>query len=76
MSEKENKASDPRSSFDEVHVPGSVLLKKGDKFTISGLRRMKDGSFTTSCKPGKETIFVANVNYAEQQKMDGKRERY
>jgi hypothetical protein len=34
-------------------------LKTGDKFTIAGLRRRKDGTFTWRCKPGNETVFTA-----------------
>jgi hypothetical protein len=34
-------------------------LKDGDKFTVAGLRRRPDGTYTKRCKPGNETVFTA-----------------
>ncbi len=39
-------------------------MKKGDKFTISGVRygsQFKHG-FTMRCKPGNETVFTSKGN--------------
>jgi hypothetical protein len=36
------------------------MLKDGDKFTISGLRRRPDGTYTWRCKQGNETVFTAH----------------
>jgi hypothetical protein len=39
----------------------STILKDSEEFTIAGLKRMADGTFTVNCKPGTETVFTARV---------------
>jgi hypothetical protein len=38
-------------------------LKDGDKFTVAGLRRRPDGTYTKRCKPGNETVFTARYSF-------------
>lgn len=51
-----------RPEFLEVNVPPEAGIPDGDKFTISGHRREKDGTIITNCAPGTETVFTARVN--------------
>jgi hypothetical protein len=37
----------------------SQTIKDGEKFTISGIQRKKDGTYNMACKPGEETVFTA-----------------
>ncbi len=55
---KQRKAMWP-DGFCAVPPELAPTLKTGDKFTIAGLRRRKDGTFTLRCKPGNETVFIA-----------------
>jgi uncharacterized Zn ribbon protein len=34
-------------------------IKDGDRITIAGIRWYKNGTFTSRCKKGKETVFIA-----------------
>jgi len=40
----------------------SSEYRDGDKVTIQGIRRRKDGTYTKRCKPGNETVFTIRVN--------------
>lgn len=43
-------------------------MKRGDKFTIQGVRVRKDGTLTNRCKPGNETpLVVVSVHSARRQ---------
>jgi hypothetical protein len=72
---KQRKAVWP-GGFCTVPPELAQTLKTGDKFTIAGLRRRKDGTYTWRCKPGNETVFTAQD--AEPQRLRpailGKRE--
>ena len=45
----------------EVQAPADTGLEEGDKFTIAGMRRLKNGHITRNCKPGTETVWIAKV---------------
>jgi hypothetical protein len=47
--------------FCTIHDELKSKIKDGDKFTIQGLRRRKDGTYETNCKYGKETVWIAEV---------------
>lgn len=42
-----------------IDTPSIAGLVDGDKFTIQGICRFKDGRITRNCKAGFETVFVA-----------------
>ena len=70
MREKERKARDKelealfnkrmREGFPAI-VPKDGFFKEGDKFTVAGLRHMKDGTMIMNCKSGEETTMIAVV---------------
>jgi len=45
--------------FCDVQPELAQTLNPGDKFTVAGLRKYKDGTYTLRCKPGNETVFTA-----------------
>jgi len=53
---------EPVYVFDAITVesdgwPVSQGLEIGDIYTIQGVRRRKDGTYTYRCRPGNETLF-------------------
>ena len=44
-------------------------MKKGDKFTIQGIRLKKDGTYTKRCKPGNETVWTVKKKYTSRRKI-------
>jgi hypothetical protein len=42
-----------------VSVPPDVPLADGERFTIAGVKRLKNGTIFFDCKPGQETVFVS-----------------
>ena len=53
----------PEKKPDEINVivDDIPLLKDGDKFTVAGMKLRKDGTTTSRCKKGNETVFVART---------------
>jgi hypothetical protein len=72
---KQRKAMWP-NGFCTVPPELAPTLKTGDKFTIAGLRRRKDGTYTLRCKPGNETVFTAQEEKPQNLRpaIRGKRE--
>lgn len=46
----------------DCFVPADTGLLSGEKFTITGIQRRKDGTIVRNCKPGEETTFVAQID--------------
>ena len=52
-----------KKHIEYVYVSPSYGIKAGDVITIAGVKKKKDGTVITNCKKGKETKFVAKINY-------------
>jgi hypothetical protein len=50
-----------RPDFYEVGIPYDMELKDGDRFTVKGHKRLRNGVLIKNCKPGEETVFTARV---------------
>ena len=48
-----------RSNTVEIPVEISGKIEDGEKFTIKGYKVNSDGTMTTDCKKGNETVWVA-----------------
>jgi hypothetical protein len=44
-----------------VTVPKDCGLENGEKFTIPGVRYMKNGTIIMNCKLGEETAMIARI---------------
>lgn len=60
---KEKRRMWPRGTVD-IPLDDCLIrsgIKDGDIFTISGIRRMKNGVIVSNCKPGTETPWIAKL---------------